>query len=145
METAAALGHMGAREWLVKTEDRGTDAGDDTVLQTRPVVYFDHDKATIKASYRTLLETIGTAMTGKPHVSIVVSGYADSTGTAKYNQALSLRRATAVEGYLVKNLSISPQRITVRAYGAGMPVASNSTGEGRAANRRVEIAGIPGD
>ncbi|MDO9515091.1 MAG: OmpA family protein [Syntrophales bacterium] len=142
MEAAAALGHMGAIEWLGKTGDRGTDVADDAVLQTRPVVSFDHDKATIKASYRTLLEAIGTAMTERPQVSIVLSGYADSTGTDEYNQALSLRRATAVKGYLVKKLGIQPQRIALKAYGAGMPVASNSTEEGRAANRRVEIAGI---
>jgi len=144
METAAALGHMGAREWLgPKT---GTDAAHDTVVQTKPVVHFDHDKSDIKPSYRALLEDIGSAMTGKLlDVSIVVSGHADSTGTEEYNQALSLRRATAVKDYLVKNWSIPSQRIVVKAYGEGMPVASNSTKEGRAANRRVEmIVGISG-
>ncbi len=145
MEAAAALGHTGAIEWLGKTEDRGTDVAANAVLQTRSIVYFDHDKADIKAPYRTLLEAIGTAMTERPQASIVVSGHADSTGTEEYNQALSLRRATAVKVYLVQNLRISSQRIAVKAYGAGMPVASNSTEEGRAANRRVEIVGISGD
>jgi len=145
MEAAAALGHTDAREWLGKKKSQGTDVADDAVLQTRPAVYFDHDRADIKASYHTLLKVIGIAMTGKSHVSIVVSGHADSTGADEYNQALSLRRATAVKGYLVKNLRVPSQRIAVKAYGAGMPVASNSTEKGRAANRRVEIVGISGD
>jgi len=142
MEAAAALGHTGAIEWIEKAEGRDTNTTDGNVLQTKPVVYFDHDKATIKTSYQTLLKSIGTVMVGKPHGSIVVSGHADSTGTDEYNQALSLRRATAVKEYLVKNLGTPSQRIAVRAYGAGMPVAPNSTEEGRAANRRVEIEGV---
>ncbi|MDD5723646.1 MAG: OmpA family protein [Syntrophales bacterium] len=139
METAVALGHTGAREWLGEKVDRGTDAADNTALQTRPAVYFDHDRAAIKESYRTLLESIGAEMARKPQPSVVVSGHADSTGTREYNQALSLRRATAVKEYLVKYL-VPSQRIAVMAYGEDMPVASNSTEEGRASNRRVEIA-----
>ena len=142
METACALGHADACQWLEKREGSGADTSDDRVLQTTPVVHFDHDRSDIKSSYRTLLDAVGMAMIGEPDTSIVLSGHADSTGTDEYNQALSLRRATAVKGYLVKNLRVPAQRITVRGYGAGMPVASNSTEEGRAANRRVEIAGV---
>ncbi|TFG93128.1 MAG: tetratricopeptide repeat protein [Syntrophobacterales bacterium] len=145
MEAAAALGHTGAREWLRKTENSGTEASDKAVLQKRPVVYFAHDRADIKTSYHILLEAIGTGMIAKPQASIVASGHADSTGTEEYNQDLSLRRATAVKEYLVKNWSVSPQRIAVKAYGESMPVGSNNTEEGRAANRRVEITGISGE
>ncbi len=138
METAAALGHKGAREWLAsKTKTKQTEG---TPLNAKPAVYFDHDKSNIKPSYHKLLEEIGTALTEKSsQVSIVLSGHADSTGTEKHNDALSLKRANAVKEYLIKNFKISPKRITVKAYGESMPVTSNTTEKERALNRRVEI------
>ncbi|MBW2599471.1 MAG: OmpA family protein, partial [Deltaproteobacteria bacterium] len=57
----------------------------------------------------------------------------------KYNDALSMERANAVKAYLMQNFKISLERITVKAYGESMPIASNDTEEGRALNRRVEI------
>ncbi|MBW2630696.1 MAG: OmpA family protein [Deltaproteobacteria bacterium] len=141
METAAALGHKGAMKWLAsKTETKQAEV---TPLSVKPIVYFDHDKSDIKPFYHKLLEEIGTALTERSsRVSIMLSGHADSTGTKKYNNALSLERATAVKEYLVKNFNISSGRIAVTAYGEGMPVTSNSTLKGRALNRRVEITGI---
>ena len=138
MKTAAALGHMGARKWLAsKTE---TEQAEGTPLSVKPAVYFDHDKSNIKPSYHKLLKEIGTVLTKKhPRVSIVLSGHADSTGTEEYNNTLSLKRANAVKGYLMKNSNISPERIAVGAYGESMPIASNDTKEERALNRRVEI------
>ncbi len=105
----------------------------------QPVIYFDHDRSDIQPSYRTLLENVSTAMTNKPLLSIVLSGHADSTGTEEYNNALSLKRANVVKGYLLKNSTISPERIAVKAYGESMPTASNDTEEDRALNRRVEF------
>jgi len=141
METAAALGHKGAQEWLgLKAE---TEQAEGTPLSVKPAVYFDHDKSNIKPSSHKLLKEIGTALTGESsRVSIMLSGHADSTGTEKYNDTLSLERANAVKEYLVKNFNISSGRIAVTAYGEGMPVTSNSTLKGRALNRRVEITGI---
>ena len=138
METAAALGHKGALEWLApKTETKQTDG---TPLNVKSAVYFDHNKSNIKPSYHKLLEETGTVLTkNHPRTSIVLSGHADSTGTEEYNNTLSLKRATTVKGYLMKNFKISLERITVKAYGESMPIASNDTKEGRALNRRVEI------
>ena len=138
MEIAAALGHKGAWKWLaLKTETEQTEG---TPLSVKPAVYFDHDKSNIKPSYHKLLKEIGTVLTKKhPRVSIVLSGHADSTGTEEYNNTLSLKRANAVKGYLVKNSNISPERIAVGAYGESLPIASNDTKEERALNRRVEI------
>lgn len=137
MEAAAGLGHPQAGTWLrAKTAAGGGEAASE-----QAVIYFDHDRADIKAVYRPLLEGIGALMKEKPF-PIAVSGHADSTGTDEYNQVLSFRRADAVKKFLTENARISPGRIIVRAYGERVPAASNDTEEGRAANRRAEITGI---
>jgi len=140
MEAAAALGHAGAREWLAKADTQGAGAADRLALSTPAitVVHFEHNSADIAASYRALLAETAKGMSDTPS-SIVVSGHADSTGTMEYNRNLSMNRAVAVKEYLVEQGGLSSERITVRSYGEEMPIASNDTDEGRAANRRVEI------
>lgn len=69
---------------------------------------------------------------------IEVAGHADSTGPAEYNMGLSLRRANAVRDYLVSK-GVEADRLVVRGYGESRPTADNSTREGRAKNRRVEL------
>jgi len=141
MEAAAALGHAGAREWLEKADKQGAVSADTAILSTPAiaVVHFDHNSADITASYRALLAETVKGM-GDTSSSIMVSGHADSTGTNEYNRNLSMNRAAAVKEYLVEHGGVSSERITVRAYGEEMPIASNDTDEGRASNRRVEIS-----
>jgi outer membrane protein OmpA-like peptidoglycan-associated protein len=71
---------------------------------------------------------------------VAVVGFADSTGNTAKNKILSEKRANAVIGYLVSKHGMSLTRL-VQPFGAGVdqPVAANTTAEGRAANRRVEI------
>ncbi len=142
METAASLGHEGAREWLGLNRETIVMVKE-TPPKVKPAVYFDHDKFDIKPLYYKLLEEVGTALAGgSSQVSIVLSGHADSTGTEQYNDALSLERANAVKKYLVKHFNITSGRIAVTGYGEGDPTAANDTPEGRALNRRVEISGL---
>jgi outer membrane protein OmpA-like peptidoglycan-associated protein len=69
-----------------------------------------------------------------------VLGYTDNTGSVKFNQALSRRRAQAVATYLAEQHHIQPRFIaTPTGLGEERPVADNSSAEGRAMNRRVEI------
>ena len=70
--------------------------------------------------------------------SVDIVGYTDSSGSADYNQKLSLRRVTAVKNFLMDN-GVSPKVMTTLGLGEEKPVASNATREGRAKNRRVEI------
>ena len=67
-----------------------------------------------------------------------VSRHTASIGTEEYNQGLSERRAAAVRGYLVSH-GISGSRLSTSGSGESKPVASNSTSDGRAQNRRVEL------
>jgi len=70
--------------------------------------------------------------------NIIVEGHTDSRGSESYNQGLSQRRADAVRNYLVQQ-GYPGDRIQARGMGKGTPIASNSSSEGRANNRRVEI------
>jgi len=115
---------------------------------SEPVVRFDFNKADIKEQYYPVLDEVAQVLTEKvPEAIVVLAGHTDDTGTEKYNDALSVRRAKAVASYLTGKRDISPNRLMIKGYGEGMPIATNDTAEGRAMNRRVEIldAGKPGE
>jgi len=69
---------------------------------------------------------------------ILIEGHSDKTGTAKYNQWLSEKRAVSVKTYLV-SLGINGDRIQTSGLGDTQPIADNKTKEGRLKNRRVEV------
>ena len=70
--------------------------------------------------------------------NIQVTGHTDSRGSARYNQALSEKRANAVRDYLISQ-GIAANKIWAIGKGETAPVADNKTRAGRQANRRVEI------
>ena len=74
-----------------------------------------------------------------PNARIEVSGHTDSTGSDNINKTLSQARAEKVGKFLTEVGEISAKRITATGYGESRPVATNSTEQGRAENRRVEI------
>ena len=69
----------------------------------------------------------------------VVAGYTDNVGSQKYNYELGRLRADNVASYLTTQKKIDPASLSVISFGENGPVADNSTAEGRAKNRRVEI------
>jgi outer membrane protein OmpA-like peptidoglycan-associated protein len=76
---------------------------------------------------------------GMSGLMLVVAGYTDNTGSAKYNYELALIRAASAASYLTTDKKIEPGRMVVMSYGESSPVADNATEAGRAKNRRVEI------
>lgn len=72
------------------------------------------------------------------NMQIEVHGHTDSQGRRIYNQKLSVRRANAVEKYLLAK-GVSKDQITRRTFGESKPIATNATRAGRAHNRRVNI------
>ena len=74
---------------------------------------------------------------------IEIQGHTDSGGSAAFNESLSLRRAEAVRDYLVAQ-GVPIRRLRAVGYGERFPIASNSTPEGQAENRRVEVHRIGG-
>jgi peptidoglycan-associated lipoprotein len=77
-------------------------------------------------------------VTGNPAI-FVVAGHTDNAGADEYNYDLGKRRADAVSRYLILQKKVDPMRVTPVSYGESAPVADNSTPQGRAKNRRVEI------
>jgi outer membrane protein OmpA-like peptidoglycan-associated protein len=102
-------------------------------------IYFDFAQATIKKASGPVLHEIADLMRRNPTWSLEINGYTDSIGGDAYNLALSRRRATAVRDTLVSGFAITPPRLSATGFGSASPVDSNSTLEGRARNRRVEL------
>jgi outer membrane protein OmpA-like peptidoglycan-associated protein len=67
-----------------------------------------------------------------------IAGHTDSTGSEQHNLQLAKSRADAVASYLIQH-GLQPNRITTASYGSSKPIATNSTEEGKAQNRRVEF------
>ncbi len=101
-------------------------------------VNFDNDKSDIKPQAAASLDETVVALQRCEDKQVRLSAYTDSNGSDAYNQKLSQRRADSVREYLVSH-GISAGRIEARGLGESNPVADNSTPEGRAENRRVEL------
>ena len=101
---------------------------------------FDHDSATLKSAGITSIQAMNQKIKnrGAQVIDIDVIGHTDSTGSADYNQGLSMRRATAVRDFMVRE-GLDAGIIDVSGKGESSPIASNGTREGRAENRRVDI------
>ena len=100
--------------------------------------FFDFDKAVLKPEGKAKLDDLASKVGGINLEVVIAVGHTDATGAAKYNQALSVRRAEAVKAYLVSK-GIESNRIYTEGKGLTQPVADNATREGRAKNRRVEV------
>jgi outer membrane protein OmpA-like peptidoglycan-associated protein len=99
---------------------------------------FASGSALPQARARSIMERVGAALRDLPGVAVVVQGHTDNTGDEVANQQLSELRAEVVRSLLVQ-AGLEPGRVRALGFGAGQPVASNATPEGRALNRRVEI------
>lgn len=87
-------------------------------------------------------EEIGRAaafLQANPDVVAIVEGHTDISGTAVYNQWLSERRANAVRSLLVEKYAVRDTQISAVGHGQSRPIADNTTAEGRALNRRVDL------
>ncbi|MFD0932918.1 OmpA family protein [Psychroflexus salinarum] len=102
-------------------------------------VYFATDKSEIAGDSEISLLKLINIFQKYPKTNIIVEGHTDSTGRDSYNMNLSKERAQAVTNYLTSN-GIDSSRIQTNWFGEEQPKFDNSTAEGRAKNRRVELA-----
>lgn len=102
-------------------------------------VYFDTEKYNINTASQESLNRLANIFKEYPNTNILVEGHTDSAGSDAYNLTLSRNRAQAVTNYL-NSQGVSTGRIETKWYGESQPKYDNSTVEGRAKNRRVEIA-----
>jgi outer membrane protein OmpA-like peptidoglycan-associated protein len=101
-------------------------------------VLFDFNKYTLKPEAREKLAKVSGILVAYPGLKLQVEGYTDNIGSEEYNQKLSEQRADGVRDYLIQQ-SVADANVTAQGYGKSHPVADNSTNEGRAQNRRVEL------
>jgi outer membrane protein OmpA-like peptidoglycan-associated protein len=103
-----------------------------------PDILFDVDQDTLKPGARITLAKLSGILLMMPELNARIEGHTDSTGSAAHNMDLSQRRAGSVMSFLVGQ-GIAADRLASAGYGMERPIADNSTAEGRAKNRRVEI------
>ncbi len=126
-----------ARIASVKQDSRGT------VITLSGEVLFTSDKAELLPTAEAKLSEVARALTQQNRdARIVVEGHTDSQGSDSYNLDLSMQRAEAVRAYLTEH-GVAADRISAKGMGESQPIGKNSTPQGRANNRRVEIVVQP--
>jgi outer membrane protein OmpA-like peptidoglycan-associated protein len=101
-------------------------------------VNFQSGRSVLTTASYAVLDQVASSLVANPNIRIEIAGYTDSTGARMMNLRLSMARAAAVRAYLARR-GVSPMRMTARGFGAAGYIAPNSTLEGRAQNRRVEL------
>ncbi len=105
-------------------------------------VYFATEQYNINTASQTTLNKLSSVFLEYPNTDIIVVGHTDSSGSEAYNMTLSKNRAYAVTNYLI-NKGSSSGRFTTNWFGETQPKYDNSTVDGRAKNRRVNVAILP--
>lgn len=101
-------------------------------------ISFDTGRADIKGNFAPVLDRFAEGLRNNVNTDVRIVGHTDSTGSDAINNPLSLERANSTRNYLTSR-GVGGTRIQTEGRGSYEPVASNSTTDGRARNRRVEI------
>jgi len=101
-------------------------------------IYFETGKSTILSEFSSDLDKLVQFLKDNPETRLEIQGHTDNTGSLTANNRLSQARAESVVVYLSGN-GISKDRLTAKGYGPSLPLTANTTPDGRAKNRRVEM------
>lgn len=101
-------------------------------------ILFATNSSTVSDASKNALSNFATTLKNNPDTYLRIIGHTDNTGKVDYNQTLSEKRAKSVEDFLLYQ-GVNSGRMAYEGKGIHQPVADNSTAEGRALNRRVEI------
>lgn len=139
--------YMDVQEAKLRQELEGTGVsvvrqGDNIILNMPGQITFDTNSAEVKAAFYPVLNSVNKVLKEYNKTLVEVIGHTDSTGSDAINQPLSERRAASVGAYFSAQ-GVLAQRLATYGVGSKYPVASNDTAEGRALNRRVELALVP--
>jgi len=136
---------------LLNFEDKGltVEARDGKVyVSMENKLLFRSGSWTVGAEGRLAIEELGNVLADNPEIAILIEGHTDNVpysgkGPLKGNWDLSTKRATAIVNQLLENPDILPQNLTAAGRGEYLPIAPNSTRQGRAANRRIDVVLSP--
>jgi len=124
------------------TKDSGvqvTEQRDGSLKVNMPAaVSFSSGSSTIESGLYPTLDRMANTLNEYPASTISVTGHTDSVGGTQFNQNLSQQRADAVANYLTQR-NVQRNRMSTYGQGESSPIADNSTENGRAQNRRVEM------
>ena len=101
-------------------------------------ITFSSGQSALNSGIHQTLNAVAKVLKKFNETTLQVTGHTDSKGSHRYNQGLSVQRATSVANYLSQT-GIPNTRLAILGYGEDQPVASNATEQGRAQNRRVEL------
>ncbi|MGL4733973.1 MAG: OmpA family protein [Enterovibrio sp.] len=144
----AAVGqYMDQQETQFRQELEGSGIevlreGDNIRLIMPSNITFSSNQSTISPNFHDTLGAVARVMNKYEKTFLSIEGHTDSSGDDAYNMTLSEKRAESVKGYLQRQ-GVNAARLYIVGYGETQPKADNSTNEGRAQNRRVEIEIVP--
>ena len=101
-------------------------------------VNFEYNSSIISSNSYAQLDKLFNIINTNQTLRIKIKGHTDNSGVASFNIELSSKRAEAVYDLLISK-GISPNRLSFKGYGSKLPIADNTTKNGRAKNRRVEF------
>lgn len=139
--------YMDTQEAEVRRQLRGTGvsvsrSGNDLILNMPSDITFRTGSAGIQPRFVNTLSSVALVLKKYNRTRISIVGHTDSVGSSASNQSLSIARARSVAGVL-NSRGVAGSRILTYGQGESRPVASNSTTNGRAQNRRVELRIVP--
>ncbi|MGH7568737.1 MAG: OmpA family protein [Gemmatimonadales bacterium] len=105
-------------------------------------VNFQSGRSVLTRDSYVVLDQVAASLVANPEIRIEIAGYTDNTGSAALNLRLSNARALAVRAFLARR-GVGPGRMVAKGYGLANPIATNTTPQGRAQNRRVELHKLP--
>jgi OOP family OmpA-OmpF porin len=105
-------------------------------------VNFKYDSDALTTPSRAALDQVATILREQPTLKLEIAGHSDTQGDAAYNLWLSEQRAKSVMAYLVSQ-GVPASQLSAQGYGGSQPIADNTTREGLARNRRVELRRQP--
>ncbi len=127
-----------AEELAQIAETKRTEQGVIVTLSSNKI-HFDTNSSTVKADSRQTLVDLANVLKNYPEDIILVAGHTDSDGAADYNMTLSQARAQAVADILIAN-GVAIESVQTHGYGETQPIADNTSADGKAQNRRVELS-----